>query len=235
MRTNEKLPTIEQEEIEQLKEQMEKLQQEIDEQFRSKEEAEAAATEAQREGKMVKDQALNIVNHNQGLRNMLDELKLPQEKRAQCGGLVGAHETSDLENKNAKMTATLDTKRQTLKDEKQNLEIANRKSRTWKLKREDSHKKAEKLKVKCQQLAREIGGMLFIQMYKLSAEGRRTFVLDKWSCVLTIHALSLLPYAFMDRSAASFHRIIIGRSVGPSVRRWLKEMSITDHRKLCQK
>ena len=135
--------TFEQEEIEQLKEQMEKLQQEIDEQLRSKEEAEAAATGAKHESEKVKDQALNIANHNKVLRNMLDEFKPPQEKGAQCDGVVDAHETSELENKNAELTAILRTKRQKLKQEKQDLEIANRKNRTWKLKREDSAKRRQ--------------------------------------------------------------------------------------------
>lgn len=136
-------PTIEQEEIEQLKGQMEKLQDEIDEQLRSKEEAEAAATEAKHQSEKVEDQALNIANHNKVLRNMLDEFKPPQEKGAQCDGVVDAHETSELENKNAELTAILRTKRQKLKQEKQDLEIANRKNRTWKLKREDSAKRRQ--------------------------------------------------------------------------------------------
>ena len=133
--------TIEQEEIEQLKEQMEKLQQVIDEHLRSKKEEEAAATGAKRESEKVEDQALNIANHNKVLRDKLDELKLPQEKGAQCDGVVGAHETSELENRNAELTAILSTKREKLKLEKQDLEIANRKNRTWKLKREDSVKR----------------------------------------------------------------------------------------------
>ena len=124
--------TIEQEEIEQLKGQMEKLQQEINEQLRLKKEEEAAATEAKCESEQVEDQALNIAKRNKVLRNMLDELKLPQKKGAQCDDVVGAPETSELENKSAKMTAILRTKRQKLKQEKEKLEIARRKNRTWK-------------------------------------------------------------------------------------------------------
>ena len=122
MRTNEKLPTIEQEEIEQLKEQMEKLQQGIDEHLRSKKEEEAAATEAHHARGKVEDQTRNFEKDSKVLRNKLDELKLARETQAHVDIASATLSNSKLEDKNAKMRATLHIKKKSVQEQMEKLQ-----------------------------------------------------------------------------------------------------------------